>query len=268
MRRAHYVSIALLLVACGEIPVSGPRGQAETTNAPPPSTVTVNTGDLEVIVPPGPDGELPEHLVVSCPGGPPFPLSALEEVVPVEEGDPGVAEAMRLFLDGEEGRFWPQGGWLILDQTADHALIVHEGAEGVSFMQVSKESGQWIWAGSQSGGPCPLQYAVPAGLNTVSWRLDPAAPAPGPESVEISVILNERECVGGQEIGERILGPQVVMTESAIHLAFAAKPPSGSAFDCQGNPDTSYVVELSEPLGDRVLMEGLSTGLDLEDYLD
>jgi hypothetical protein len=135
-------------------------------------------------------------------------------------------------------------------------------------MEVSKESGRWMWAGSQSGGPCPLQYTVPAGLNTVSWRLDPTAPAPGPESIEISVILNERECVGGQEVGERILGPQVVMTESAVHLAFAAEPPPGAAFDCQGNPDTSYVVELSEPLGDRILMEGLATGLDLEDYFD
>ena len=220
-------------------------------------------------MPPGPDGGLPADLLVACPSGPAFPLSALDEIVPLEEGDPGgVAEAIGPFLDSGEGEFWPQDGWLILHQTDTGVLLVHGGSEGVSFMQVTMTLGEWRWSGSQGGGPCPLQYTVPAGLNTIDWRLDPATAVPNADDDMVAVILTERECVSGQEIGDRLLGPQVVMTDAQVFIAFAADPPEGDFFDCQGNPDTPHMVVLPEPLGDRELVEGLDAGLDLEDYLD
>jgi hypothetical protein len=109
---------------------------------------------------------------------------------------------------------------------------------------------------------------VPEGINSVDWRLDPARPAPEPASGTIAVILNERPCVSGQEIGDRLLGPQVVMTDTQVFIAFAAERPPGDTFDCPGNPETPFVVELPEPLGDRELIEGLQVGFDLEDYLN
>lgn len=113
-----------------------------------------------------------------------------------------------------------------------------------------------------------MEFVVPDGLNTVSWHLDPDAPAIEPSSTSLEVVLNERECVGGQEIGDRLLGPQIVMTESQVFIAFAAEPPPGDAFDCPGNPDMPFTVELPEPIGDRELVEGLETGLILDDYVD
>ncbi|MGH3649413.1 MAG: hypothetical protein ACRDU9_01790, partial [Acidimicrobiia bacterium] len=74
--------------------------------------------------------------------------------------------------------------------------------------------------------------------------------------------------VSGQEIGDRLRGPQIVMTDSQVFIAFAAEPPPGEAFDCQANPDTPYTVELSDPLGARQLVEGLAIGISLEDYLE
>lgn len=224
---------------------------------------------LEVIVPPGENGELPGDLIVSCPSGPSFPVSALSDIPDLSDADPGgVAAAIAPFLQSEEGAYWPQEGWRMLHQTDDEVLLVHQGSDGLSFMSVEREGGQWDWSGASGpGGECPLQYTVPEGLNTVEWHLDPSAPPPGPDETRIAVVLNERECVSGQPIGERLVGPQVVVTDTRVHIAFAAQPPPGDAFDCQGNPDIPFTVELPEPLGDRVLVEGLATGLSLEDYL-
>jgi hypothetical protein len=82
------------------------------------------------------------------------------------------------------------------------------------------------------------------------------------------VLLTERECVSGQEIGDRLVGPQIVMTDSSIRIAFAANPPEGDAFTCQGNPETPFVLELPQPIGDREIIEGYGIGIQLEDYLD
>jgi hypothetical protein len=242
---------AVLLAACGTGPEAGSQ-----------------PGELEVIVPPDDNGEYPPELIVSCPGGPSFPISALDDNPLLSEADPdGVAEAIAPFLESGEGKFWPQEDWRVLHQTDNEVLLVHYDDPTLSFMNVEREGDEWVWSGSQSGGPCPLQFTTPEGLNTVEWRLDPSVPALGAEDDSVAVILNERECVSGQAIGDRLVGPQIVMTETQVFIAFATERPPGEAFDCQGNPDTPFVVDLPESLGDRELVEGLSTGLDLEDYL-
>lgn len=222
-------------------------------------------------MPPDSNGEYPADLVVACPGGPSFPLSALDDIPLLNDADPGgVAEAIASFLDSEEGDFWPQDGWRILHMTDDEVILLARTPEGpLAFMYVAHQGAGWAWSGSSMAGEeCPLQFTVPEDLNTVQWRLDPEAPELTPATTEISVILNERECVGGIEIGDRLVGPQVVLTESQVFLAFAAARPPGDAFTCQGNPDTPYIVELPEPLGDRELVQGLDIGITLDDYVD
>jgi hypothetical protein len=227
-------------------------------------------GELEIIVPPGENGELPPDLIVSCPTGPSFPVSALADVPRLEDADPGgLAAAVAPFLQSGEGAFWPQTGWRILHLTGDTALLVQREPGQLWFMTVVREDGRWGWSGGSAvSGTCPLKYSTPEGLNTVDWRLDPDTPPPGQDDTDISVILTERECVGGRPIGDRLVGPQVVMTDTTVHIAFAAQRPPGDAFDCQGNPDMRYTVTLPEPLGERQVIEGLGTGLSLEDYLD
>ena len=57
------------------------------------------------------------------------------------------------------------------------------------------------------------------------------------------------------------------MTADEVRVAFAAKPPPGQDFTCPGNPEIPLTVELPEPLGDRIVVEGLAIGINLEDYL-
>lgn len=98
--------------------------------------------------------------------------------------------------------------------------------------------------------------------------MDPAGPSLTEESTELAVILNEWSCVDGREIAERLLPPEIVMTETEVFMAFAAEKPSGNMFTCPGNPDTPYVVELPTSIGDRILMPGVELGIDLTDYLE
>jgi hypothetical protein len=208
--------------------------------------------------------------MVGCFAGPIFPFGALEQVAPLAEADPGgVAAAIATFLESEEGGYWPQEGWQVLHVTANEILLANEDAQGgISFMNVSNDGSGWTWSGASSGGECPLEYAPPQGLGAVDWRLDPSGPPLTAESTLVSVLLTERSCVSGQEIGDRLVGPQVSMTDTEVRIAFAAEPPPGDAFDCQGNPETPYLVELPEPLGGRRVIEGNRIGRSLADYLD
>lgn len=261
----------LLLAACGTQGGSPPTTSPETTTAtvePTPVAYSppeaLSSGGPDIIVPPGDDGSLPGDLWVGCRFGPHFQVSDLAKIVPLGEG--GVSEAIRSFLSSDEGRHWPQADWLILRETRDEVLVVHQDVDGLAFMSVRSDGGPWMWAGSQGGAPCPLYYRVPEGLHAVDWRLHPEA-APDAAATTLEVLVNEQECVNGQEIGDRLRGPQVVMTERAVRIAFAAEPPPGDAFDCPSNPDSAVTVELPAPLGDREIIEGLAIGIDLEDYL-
>lgn len=263
--------LSFALAGCGADP--DPSSTTETSaTAPEPGETTSSApptfnGVFDIIVPPDEDGNLPSALWVGCESGPQFQVSDLEEVVPLVEQDPGgVSEAIEAFLSNGEGQYWPQEDWLILRETEDEILLVHQDIESLSFMTVNRRDGEWEWSGSQSGGPCPLHYLVPDGLNVVDWRLDPDA-ALDPSGTTLEVLVTERACTSGQEIGDRLVGPQVVMTEDAVRIAFAAEPPPGNAFTCQGIPEAPVTVELPEPLGDHEVIEGLAIGIDLEDYL-
>ena len=270
----------MVVTACGAAPADE-VGQSATTAAAPatsteaPSTSTgvkgdgVSGGELDVIVVPDENGEYPPDLIVTCPSGPSFPISALDDIADISADDPeGMLAAIEPFLHSEEGTFWPQEGWQLLHQGPQEAILVTPFEGDLAYMFLDREGDAWGWSGSSiNGNPCELQYAVPAGLNTVEWRLDPAAPEPGPDATDLHVLLTERECVSGQEIGDRLVGPQIVITDTDVRLVFAAEPPPGDAHDCQGNPETPYTVELPEPLGDRAIIEAMAIGIRLEDYV-
>lgn len=270
MRRIIVIVAALAVAACGEpMGANSPAESPSTSSTVEPDGV-ISTGNLGVIVPPDKDGEYRQDTMVTCSGNGQFPLSALDAIAPLAEADPGgIAEAIESFLGNEEGQFWPQEGWHILHQTPDAALLVAKGDDGMAFMNVTNDGTGWKWAGSSFGGAsCPLEFVYPESVNAVAWVLDPAGPSLTDESVEVAVILNEMPCVDGREIGDRLLPAEIVMTDTHVFMAFAAKRPPGDFFTCPGNPATPYVVELPAPLGDRTLMPGVELGIDLADYVD
>lgn len=261
--------------------VSEPDTQAPSTSLPTPTTTSApgtttpaaTDGELRLIIQPDASGRLPADVEIGCPAGPTFPVAALDEIRPLAgSGLDKVEAAARWFLDGEEGQSWPQEDWLILHEAEDRVLLTHleelEPESQVSFIEVTNVDGEWKWDGARTGGPCPLRTSILETLNEVEWRIDSAAEPLTPASTTVAVLVTERNCVGGQPMGDRLLGPEIVMTESAVLLAFAAEPPPGDAHECPGNPEQPVVVELPEPLGDREVLDGLAVMGNLEDYLD
>jgi hypothetical protein len=241
-----------------------------TTDPAGTTSGAVSPDNLGLIVLPDADGRMPPDTILGCPSGPDFPASALDEMRPLEgSGLLEVEAAMRDFLDDEEGQFWPQDGWEILDETGDRVLLMHgSGADSFAFISVTRDNGDWRWAGASGLGDCPLRTSVPAGLSTVEWRIDPSAGPITPQSTTVAVLVTERQCASGQAMDERLLGPEVVTTDMAVFIAFAAEPLPSGAQSCQGNPEQSVIVELPEALGDRDLLDGLTVAGRLEDYLE
>ena len=278
MRRfAVAIALILLTAACSparEAGTGSPTSSVVTTSTTLATTTTsvggvVSQGDLEIILLPDSDGSYPEDmLVTACEITVPF--AALNDIEPLVDADQGgIQEAIEPFLANEEGAFWPQEDWLLLFRDELRAIIVNVSEPDVfASMQVEMVDGDWRWSGSSLGeAGCPLKFAKPDDLNEVVWRFDESKPDPDQDSASLHLILNERNCTGGIEIGDRLVGPQLVMTEDHVSVAFAAEPPPGEFFECPGNPELAYELELPDRLGDRLIRQDSKLGVALEDFL-
>lgn len=89
----------------------------------------------------------------------------------------------------------------------------------------------------------------------------PAAwePAPGadlsPGSTAIDVHVVESACASGQPATGRIADPDIPYEEERVVVTIGVVPRAGGQ-TCPSNLPTDYTVELDEPLGDRVLLDG------------
>lgn len=234
----------------------------------------------------------PSDLVVCV--GTELPLGALQNLEPLASL-PEIEAAVIPFLESGEGQFWPQEGWQVatISETAVFVMLLQTEAQtlqdveerGVDVMfdpgfgdgvddslmfaahDVELVDGVWEWAGSVAGDDCELETVVPDGFHRVEWILDPDAAAPTAESMNVQLLATERECASGQPMGDRLQAPFVIETAEAVLISMVAEPPSGDAFDCQGNPSQMVVVDLPSPLGDRELLEGSTTAGRISDYV-
>jgi hypothetical protein len=71
----------------------------------------------------------------------------------------------------------------------------------------------------------------------------------------IPVQLSERACAGGQPPNGRVLAPVVVYRPDAIVVTIAVVTIPGDS-DCEGNPSVPITIQLTEPLRDRLLLDG------------
>jgi hypothetical protein len=234
----------------------------------PPDRETFEPGDeLDVIVIPGPDGTYPSDPVVTC-GHHEFPLSALDTAAPVADSDDSHLLAdLGAFLSGPEGQFWPQDGWYILTENDKQIELVSADPAGAAFLTFEATRVGWSLASASGAGKCWPRSVLPDGLGEVRWRLDPAFNRPTPDSTEIHVRVTEQACVGGQAMGDRLLGPQIIQTDSEVLIAFAAIQAPG-AHTCPSNPSTALKVTLPAPLGERHVRDGLVVPIDISDRLN
>jgi hypothetical protein len=185
-----------------------------------------------------------------------FPASALSGAVGAETGPDEAAQALRsILVDPRAIASLPQSGWRLLYRIEDQAeFAAWDGRQGGwASVIVRPRNKAWSFAGSSfSVGP----RAHKDGCGTAEWRVDPASPRPGPDSMRIALLVTELACTGGRSAEGRLLPPDVRYTDDAATITFFVTSLPPGAYRCPGNPPTLVEVDLLEPLADHRLLDG------------
>jgi hypothetical protein len=205
-----------------------------------------------------------EDVLWSCGGGAPgFPRSVLTGPSGMETVEGAVFDGLRSALETMRPEFElepredraHQLPWLLAYEDEDLALFLVRRAgktERYSAMYVEREGDAWGFGGySDDCRPRPL---ITHGMGSSEWRIDADSP-PVPGSSTFPVEVMERECASGRPADGRIADPIVDYGEDAITITVPVRRVEGDA-TCPGNPWTPFVLELDEPVGDRLLLDG------------
>jgi hypothetical protein len=230
--------LILLFALAGCAPTSS-QGDAPSTEAPPEGLVLADTR-------------------YSCGEPPGFLPTILDEPATAETEDHPSAAALRAAIAeaGQDIDLLPESGyWLASrdERVAEYLAREPAGADP-AFVSATLENrgGAWELAG---WGQCRPQLVL-EGLGLATWVLDPDAPAPGPGTRTFDALVTERDCNSGQPMGARLRPPSVTYGRDSVFVVFAALPQVNQGFaTCPMNPPARVRVELSEPLGDRRLLD-------------
>ena len=195
---------------------------------------------------------------LTCDGGPSFSPEALEGPADAENGPGSAAEALRRHLARDEIDIdsLPDAGWIEVSRTDASAfyLTPDPAAEG-SWIYASVDHDGEGWEVDGWGG-CSLQPDVGPGLGIASFRIAPDVEL-DPDSTEVAVLVTERACNSGQDARGRIVVAAIDGKDDRVTVTLAVRP-RGGAQTCPSNPETPFILELPEPLGDRALLDGSS----------
>lgn len=238
-------------------PPEGALGEI-AARIPDPSAVCVEVTRTPQ-PPPGPLAVIPdlaeEDPLVSCPGAPPVSYSQMIDPPSIDEVDHPAVDVLRAELRDPGDEPLPRGRWVVISIDSDRASFAALSEGGFGSAVIERSGDRWIFTGWGSGRPCEPTIPLPAGLAPVEVRLDVNS-MPGPGDTTVDVLVTEQGCASGREMGDALRGPQVIETDDAVVVAFAVVPVAGMA-TCPGNPSTAATVELSEPLGERWVYDGL-----------
>lgn len=198
--------------------------------------------------------ETPGEARYSCGGPPGFAPSLFDQPATAELDQHPSAAALRAAIAqvGLDIDFLPESGyWLVSRDERTAEFIALGGDMGYSQASVANEGYGWKIAG---WGDCRPTIVL-ADRSVATWTLDPDVPAPGPGSTTFTALVAERTCTGGEAMGGRLQAPWITYTERSILVVFAATPLPEGFHTCPGNPPTRVLIALTEPLGDRDLLD-------------
>ena len=199
------------------------------------------------------------RLQFSC-GHDLFPLMALSGPVGAERAATAQAEALRRFLTGPAvpGRpNLPIGGYRLLAEgasSAEYAAVSNEFDTGLAYVRLEHGPAGWI---AGQWGACRPQVAF-EGLNSATWEFAPDVPFPNRASTHFTALVSETTCTGGVRAEGRVLPPAILTSPTEVLVIFAVRPlpPRNGLVTCPGPPPTRVEVSLTEPLGERRLLDG------------
>ncbi|WOF24556.1 hypothetical protein N8K70_07835 [Microbacterium betulae] len=196
-----------------------------------------------------------------------FPSDALVKPVTLAQADDEVLSAAETAQDDGSAARRLEGAedeWIVLSADDRQIALLHavesdDGRPGESFDQLTlvwraagaEQPAEWVVS---SSGACTLR-ADTGDLNDAALALDPETPA-SPEDTTVSLLAVEQACHGGMDAAGRVEVVSLVETEAAVEVVIGVRPDeSADAWTCQSNPATPFTIELSQPLGDREIVD-------------
>ena len=263
LRIGRWVAVgaaALLLAGCGTADSASVPGHLTATDPPPDrdlpmaeagpaltcggltfAALTLRTGGGEIADLAEPVTEALEDLVRRHP---------MDRPAGLPERDVSLDDWMLLATEGERGTRrveiatgeWGEDGpgaramTVSLEERSDATLKVVGWGECRSLAPVLEPGHSWVEVYAAEGAFDPASTALP-------------------------VRVTERQCASARHPDRFLHEPTVVETAESVTISwtsddvFSSVPP-GVAVTCPGNPVVRRTVELAEPLGDRVVLDG------------
>ena len=248
------VAAAVLVVGCGD------DGDDSATDVVPTDESTSTTLDPDL-----PAGDEPRTDVeLVCAAGP-FSPDALEsedglpDGVETEEGP--AADTLRQLLADTEAQGQadvPDRSWRELSQLTTDDGTIYEYAHGsppdLWVATVQQLGSEERWQG-EFVVPCTPRPWVDGMLVGYWWPADEAAI--DPDTTEVDVLVQEDSCDSGRGPDGRVRDPEITYGADVVVVTFPVTArDEGGAFTCQSHPPAEVTLELDQPLGDRVLLDG------------
>ena len=200
---------------------------------------------------PGPTSRLPtaDYRCTTFP----FDPTRLDQPGVAERGDDPRPVALRAFLALEEveSETLPDVGWHLVGSDDTSAEFVARSNQSYWSVRERKDGGTWTIDG---WGGCQPELVMGEGVRAATWELAPDADVPDATSTSFTVLVHERSCASGQSPEGRIVGPEIGFEAELILIAFGVQPLPGDQ-ECQAGEPARVTVELSQPLGNRQLID-------------
>ena len=192
---------------------------------------------------------------ILCGGPPAFHPDVLDQEGAAERGDDPAAATLRAALGGDIDDTLPDTGWIEVTRTESMVKYLAVGGQGpgLAIVRARLRNGQWTVDGA---GRCELLPEIRAGLRLAMFRLAPGQQLT-PEMTEVEVLVTELACNSGQDARGRVRVERIIPGDSSVIVVMATAP-RDDAQACPDNPETPFLLELPEPLGDRALLDGYS----------
>lgn len=278
--RRLLIAAAVLLAACTDAPaddtsadevVSTTSAAIESTTStttiepatdepsPSPSpTIVPATTTTTPVAPIDPNDE----RLVTCATIEGLPLGTLASVEPLDH-HPNVADGVTAWLTGDPSGYWERDWWVV-HRVDDAAHLAAVDADGLHLLRFVPADGAWIWddfATAAQGGRCVLEFTRPPTDSILEFEVIGASP--DDETIVLRAV--EIDCASGEAMGDRFNEPVVELTSTEARIFLSATRLIQA--ECPGHPSTIVEIVLTEPLGDRTVVDGFVVGVDLATHL-
>jgi len=206
--------------------------------------------------------------LISDAGGLAFHPDALDAPLnPLDRRDPAV-EMLVAWLEGRAGssplRKTEQPlepgessstleGWRLIVRTGEQALFGLGMPPELVMVAVGKDARRGTWSRASKTAGRPLRV-IRDGIRASSWRLDPTYEL-RPDDTVLRILVTEQTYAGGKRADGRVLDPDLYEDEHELIVTMFVTPLEGFLMRSP-NPETPVRVALSQPVGNRALVDG------------